>query len=568
MDKSELKNILVNLCNEHNCDSLDDLRSFYLHPSHFFEFTREVLRFDLLQEDPHRQVCDFIAGTAGDGSNRSSNIHEFPLTGGQDAIKDLRRLAVFIPRDIFKTTIAAISYPIWKWCQDPILKMLIASATAEKAVNILTEIKWHLQNNRILMELYGDMSRRLADKDGVWDKKSFLLYDPASGDYVPYQNTPSCTALGMDGNFTGKHLDIFIGDDLVIPTNVTSPDQLAKTVKFLQDIEPILKFGADKIISGTRYDFQDAYGHLIKQENYDVIYRSAFNPDDTLWFVGIGLQRKHLKLAYHERERLSRLYLKGKEKEVGPYNFACQYMMTPINPKDANFKAEWIAAAIVDKCPLRLDELKIKQAVDPAAGGQGGIQRKTLDYTGIGVVGKDCQENIWVLKAVERKIGPVELADELLADQKEWQSEAICVEEVGFQSYIEPIIEQRAKELQQRVWFDRVRQSTRHSKNHRIVSRLVPLFASGKIKVMRNQTELISELTRFDGSRLNNKDNLLDMLEMAVRKLDPAQAPKKELTDTDIEQIKADKRKKDEFWDGNNVSEESVFEDVFLGGCL
>jgi predicted phage terminase large subunit-like protein len=220
----------------------------------------------------------------------------------------------------------------------------------------------------------------------------------------------------------------------------------------------------------------------------------------------------------------------------------------------------------VDRCPVPLEELRIKQACDPAAGGAGGVQRRTLDYTGIGVGGKDCQGNVWVLKAVERKIGPVELAKELLADHKEWKSEAICIEEVGFQSYIEPIIQQTAIELGEAVWFDRVHQSTRNSKNHRIISRLVPLFAAGRIKIMRDQTELISELTRFDGSRLNNKDNLLDMLEMLVRKLDPAEAKTKTLkdyTDADIAAVVAETRRKEEL-DIFPEQGPAEFDDVFL----
>jgi hypothetical protein len=83
---------------------------------------------------------------------------------------------------------------------------------------------------------------------------------------------------------------------------------------------------------------------------------------------------------------------------------------------------------------------------------------------------------------------------------------------------------------------------------------------------MRDQTELISELTRFDGSRLNNKDNLLDMLEMLVRKLDPAEAKTKTLkdyTDADIAAVVAETRRKEEL-DIFPEQGPAEFDDVFL----
>jgi hypothetical protein len=546
------------LCFLHNCGNDDSryqrLLQFYL--GHFYEFTREVLGYDDLREQPHREICDFVGRARGDGRNRSSNVAGMQLSGAKrDSTKVLcRRLGVFVPRDSFKTTIVGVSYPIWRWCQNPRLKVLLASAVIGKSREILQEIESHMEDNVVLKHLFGNMALAKTDGAKAWSRDQMQLYDPATRQFVPFRNMYSALAVGMEGSYTGKHPNLVIADDLVTRKNVSSPDQLQKPKDFLKDIEPTMGAGSELIVSGTRYDFSDAYQGILDRGNYDVIYRSAVDEFGKLWFP----------------DRLNWDYLRSKETEMGPYDYSCQYLMVPINPKDCNFKDEWISQAKYRAGTLDITRLRVVVVVDPAAGTAMGGQKKVLDNTAIVVMGMDGLGVVWVLNAVERKIGPLEMAEELVDIHRAWKPEALCVESVGFQTYIEPIVQQRARELEEQINYHRVKQTTRDSKNHRLLARLVPMLSAGKLKIVDSAIGLFGELSRFDGSKTTNKDNLLDAVEMGIRYLQPPDI-KEKLTDWDVQKIIADKKKRDDIWDTSKEDSGVEFDlnDIFLGEvCL
>ena len=356
LEAPQLREYIEHLARLHSCGG-DDLRfqrllQFYL--THFYEFVREVLGYDDLREQPHREICDFVSRTRGDGRSRTSNVSGMQLScARRDNNKVLcRRLGVFVPRDSFKTTIVGVSYPIWRWTQTPRLKVLLASAVIGKAREIMQEIISQLEDNIVLRHMFGNMALAKSDNSKAWSRDQIQLFDPASRQFVPFRNMYSCLAVGMEGSYTGKHPGLVIADDLVTRKNVASPDQLQKPKDFLKDIEPTMGAGSELIVSGTRYDFNDAYQGILDRGNYDVIYRSAVDEHRQLWFP----------------DRLNWDYLHSKEVEMGPYDYSCQYLMVPINPKNCNFKDEWIAQAKYRSGTLEVNKLRIVVVVDPAAG--------------------------------------------------------------------------------------------------------------------------------------------------------------------------------------------------------
>ena len=95
------------------------------------------------------------------------------------------------------------------------------------------------------------------------------------------------------------------------------------------------------------------------------------------------------------------------------------------------------------------------------------------------------------------------------------------------------------------------------------------MLSAGKLKLVDTAVELLGEFSRFDGAKKNNKDNLLDAVEMGIRYLQPPERREK-LTDADIQKIIAEKRRKDEIWDTSKEDEIGYeIDDIFLGEvCL
>jgi len=472
---------------------LAELRYFYA--THFYEFVKDILGYKDLTEHPHRELCNFLVDTPGDGSNRTSNIQDMPLSSSNKPSKDKRRLGVFIPRDSFKTTICTVSYPVWRWIRNPNLRILIGSHNIDKAREFLQEIKDQLSQNQKLIALFGDMGKACREKNATWSRDAIQLFDPVKNQYVPFRNMNSCRVIGMGTSFTGLHPDIAIFDDLVCEQNISSPDMLEKPKTFLRYIEPLLSFGTEIIIVGTRYHWGDAYQEIIEDGMYDVILRSAINPDGSLWYP----------------ERLNWEYLKSAQRRLGTYIYSCQYLLNPVRPEDAIFKEDWINRSVFKSCPIDVNELTRIMVIDPSA-----RSTKISDYTAILIAGMDTQGNIWVLRAFNKKSRIEELIDEIIDIYKVWKPEAIAVESNVFQALVKDIIEMKAEQRGEFINIRPIETSTRQSKEWRI-RRIIPLLEAGKIKILEECWDLITEMRRFP----KGSDDLLDCLANACKILVP-----------------------------------------------
>jgi phage terminase large subunit-like protein len=174
------------------------------------------------------------------------------------------------PRGMGKSTICTITKVIHLLCCDRNLRILLASKTKGNAENFLKEIKGHLESNEDLIRIFGEFYhpkkvRKWTDSEIDVAGKTKLLKES------------SVTCLGVDSAIVSRHYDVIISDDLVDEENARTAAQRLKTrTWYYQTMDPTLeppeegvRFRGEHHRLGTRYHYDDLWGHLIANELKD-----------------------------------------------------------------------------------------------------------------------------------------------------------------------------------------------------------------------------------------------------------------------------------------------------------
>jgi predicted phage terminase large subunit-like protein len=166
-----------------------------------------------------------------------------------------------------KSTICTITKAIHLLLKNPNLRILLSSKTAQNAEGFLKEIKAHFEGNARLAEIFGPYydSRKVAK----WDNREIEVLPRTT----PVKEA-SITCVGVEGTIISKHYDVAISDDLVDEDNSRTKHQRDKTrTWYYQTLDPTLEPPDPNVPHrgehhrlGTRYHFDDLYGHLIKNE--------------------------------------------------------------------------------------------------------------------------------------------------------------------------------------------------------------------------------------------------------------------------------------------------------------
>lgn len=475
------------------------IREYYLKPENFFFFAKDICGYRDIRLLPHRSICDFMTQSPGNGSVRTSNLYSFPLSGKTARAPDKRRIILLAPRTSFKSSLCK-AYIVWRLLRKPRLKIMVANYNEVKTENYLKEVDG-LFARAELRAVFGDWTpngKPITEK-ATWNKREKQLFDPYTEQLVPFTNMPNILGVGLGSSVAMYHPDLFIGDDLVTDDNVDSDDALEQPKEFIAAIEPCVNPGGEICLNGTRYHFNDLYGKVITETNYDVMLRSAWNEDNSLWF----------------KERLSEDVLRAAEREMGTYRFACQYMNNPITPEDATFKEEWINSCTqgYSLSNINLKDLEIVIGADPARSTE-----KHADYVGIIAAGKDKNNIVWVLEGIRRRMNTKEFEDAVFDLYARWSPQVIGIESNGGQ---EIYIDLLRKEDENRKTglaeiLRPIMHSTRVNKEARI-DLLIPYVERAQIRFSGDMQDLVSEMKRHP----KEHPDLLDALEDAVSLLNP-----------------------------------------------
>lgn len=257
-----------------------------------------------------------------------------------------RRCIVEAFRGVGKSWITS-SFVVWLLWNDPQTKILVVSASKDRADQFSTFVK------RIISEL--PVVQHLKPQGDQRDSMIAFDVGPAHADH-----SPSVKSVGINGQMAGSRANVIVADDVEVPNNSLTQimrDRLSERVK---EFDAILKPGGRVIYLGTPQTEMSLYNEL-PERGYQVRVWPALypTPEQVNGYKGrlapYILQKlvKNPDLAGHTTDpmRFSDEDLMERRVSYGRGGFALQFMLDT-------------ALSDADKYPLKLADL-ITMALSP-----------------------------------------------------------------------------------------------------------------------------------------------------------------------------------------------------------
>lgn len=178
------------------------------------------------------------------------------------------RILINTPPFHGKSIALTVDYSTYRLCMDPSFRILIISAGADLASQMLYGIKTRLTSPDFL-----ELQKAYAP-DGGWEttseswSESRIIFgtDVRAGGAGSHEKDPNVQTIGMNGKIYGRRADLIFVDDGVDETNVSA---YQKQMAWLsRTVASRLELGGKLVIVGTRIASIDLYSELMRPENY------------------------------------------------------------------------------------------------------------------------------------------------------------------------------------------------------------------------------------------------------------------------------------------------------------
>jgi len=390
-----------------------------------------------------------------------------------------------------KTTTCTIAKTIHYLLKNPNLRILFASKTTTNSKGFLKEVKAHFENNKRLLEVFGEYYN--PQKVAKWDESEIEVVPRTIA-----AKEASITCAGVDGTIVSKHYDVIISDDLVDDENSRTKYMRDKVRTWyyktldpcLEPPDPSVPHRGEHHRLGTRYHYDDLYGHLICNE-------LAVHHQIILGLDAKGRSpwpEKHPPTWFDEKRRKSGLIV-----------FNSQYQNDTDAMKGEVFHYDDCQQIDDSQIP---DDLMIFQGNDLAVSETD--QRDNAQYANV-TIGEDKAGNIYVLdyylkhigfpKQIERGIKMYEKHDPIRAG----------VESNAYQK----AFYQQVKHLDKDYRFVPIH--TDKDKMTRAL-KLTPLFDEKRVFFRKNMDPLIDQFVLFPGYRYRDGLDAFDLANRARKK--------------------------------------------------
>lgn len=237
-----------------------------------------------------------------------------------------RRFILQAFRGIGKSFITC-GFVVWRLWNDPQMKIMIVSASKERADANSIFIK----NIINLLPFLRELNPRPEQRDSV------ISFDvgPALPDH-----SPSVKSVGITGQLAGSRADLIIGDDVEIPNNSMTQTARDKLWELVKEFDAILKPNGTVLYLGTPQCEMTLYREL-ENRGYNTVIWPARYPKDMKEFESYG-ERLDKTLAAEFLEnpeaaawtptdpvRFDNEDLRERELSYGKAGFALQFMLNP-----------------------------------------------------------------------------------------------------------------------------------------------------------------------------------------------------------------------------------------------
>lgn len=446
----------------------------------FYFFAKGILGYDWLTPEIHLPVCLMLQDRA------------------------IKRKLIELPRGWLKSTLASVSYPIWRAIHNPNIRILIVQNTSTNAAKKLAVIRRQWETNNLLRLLYPTL---LPTKESTWTRDSVCLTRTAAYAESTFESAGTSTAV------VSRHYDLIIEDDTVAPDlDELGNETLAPTHQDVTqaigwhrtNVLPLLNNPTEdeSIVVGTRWYDEDLIRWVKDNEKQYVVHSRAVREDSE------GKPDPKGVVTYPQR--FGELVLHELEVALGPYMYSCLYMNTPVRADDMLFKSEWIK--YYQTLPS-MGNMMVYTTVDPATDPSLSASKDT-DYSVVMTCGKDMQSgNIYVIDYFRQRCNPGELAAAVFDHVHRFKPIVVGYEAIQFQKSLDYWLKEM---MRQNNLFFVLEPLSRHGRDAKkaAITGLQPLFASGTIYLREYMKDLVSELTKYP---LGKHDDLPDALSMQLR---------------------------------------------------
>jgi phage terminase large subunit-like protein len=219
----------------------------------------------------------------------------------------------------------------------------------------------------------------------------------------------------VDGQPTGKHFNVLIYDDVVVPESVSTPEMIEKTTKAWELSQNLGDRNPRMRGIGTRYHFADTWRAIIDRMALKPRIHAA-TEDGT---------------ASGRPVYLTSAELAKKRQNMGPYTFSAQMLLNPIADSRQTFQRHWFdhrfEYGVLDHSPMRRALI-----CDPAS-----EKKKRSDWTTMCVIGKGADQNVYLLDFIRDRLTLKERASEYMRLHRKWKPHVSAYEEYGLQADVE-----------------------------------------------------------------------------------------------------------------------------------
>lgn len=407
-----------------------------------------------------------------------------------------------MPRGHHKTTVATIADSVRVTCADPENEnVLVVNEIHDNAVDIVSEILGHFENNELLGLLFpGIIPDKFSGPGVKWSATRGASLVPRAG-----KKDPSFLAAGINTAVTSKHFSRLKLDDLVGFEANKSPAALQYAISWVKNITPLTMGPDDTVIDfvGTRWALNDLYAFIIElygqslsmfrrgmTENGIAIWPEKFSPETITQLM----KTPDVYYSQYDNDPLSEISLDFDISKLGEwwqegdsvaYNYLNETVRTPIR------------------------NLTRLIAIDPNSG-----SKTAKDEVGLTVTGVDSNDCRLCLEDASDRYSPEGVLERTLDLVEKWGVGTVGVEKAGQQT-TEFWLRKAARK---RGLFVRVVPLTHGNQNKqsRILKSLQPLVAANQVFLHRSQTALRKQFVGF-GSGLDDRIDSFSYQSQLVR---------------------------------------------------
>ena len=265
---------------------------------------------------------------------------------------ETRRLIINVPPRNLKSHCVSIAFVAWLLGHNPALNIICASYGQDLADKLARDTR-----NIMMSSWYQALFEARIEGQAIYDFTT--------------NGMGGRMATSVGGVLTGRGADFIILDDPLKPDDALSETQRSAVNNWFDNT--LLSRLNDKakgciIIVMQRLHQEDLVGHVLEQDDWDVLSLPAIAETDETHLIAGPLGKRHWDRAAGEAlhsERESLETWTNIRRQVGEYNFNSQYLQNPTPPGGAMVKTSWLKFYDPSDRPTRF--AKIVQSWDTAS---------------------------------------------------------------------------------------------------------------------------------------------------------------------------------------------------------